>query len=196
MTVQSLAIRQQKEMLEVFAGWETHNRYMISDPMGRQLYYAAEVKGGFFRRQFLGAWRPFTIHLTDTAGQRVLTLERPFRWVYHRVGVSGPGGQVLGAVEKRFTVIRNCYRIFDAAGLEIYTLLGPVFKPWTFYIQQQGRNVGKIAKKWSGLLKEGFTDADNFGIEFPPDADESRRAVLLGAVFLIDFVHFESKNRG
>ena len=31
--------------------------------------------------------------------------------------------------------------------------------------------VGKITKQWTGLGKEMFTDADNFGINFPLDLD-------------------------
>ena len=31
--------------------------------------------------------------------------------------------------------------------------------------------VGKITKQWTGLGKELFTDADNFGINFPLDLD-------------------------
>ena len=45
--------------------------------------------------------------------------------------------------------------------------------------------IGKISKHWSGILKEAFTDADNFGIQFPMDLDVKIKAVLLGAVFLI-----------
>ena len=33
------------------------------------------------------------------------------------------------------------------------------------------QEVGKITKQWSGLGKEMFTDADNFGINFPMDLD-------------------------
>ena len=43
--------------------------------------------------------------------------------------------------------------------------------------------------------KESFTDADNFGITFPKGIDLSQKAVLLGAVFLIDFVHFENSGK-
>jgi len=45
--------------------------------------------------------------------------------------------------------------------------------------------VGKITKQWSGLAKEYFTDADNFGIQFPVDLDVKMKAVMLGACFLI-----------
>lgn len=45
--------------------------------------------------------------------------------------------------------------------------------------------IGRISKQWSGLLKEVFTDTDNFGIQFPLDMDVKMKAVLLGACFLI-----------
>ncbi len=45
--------------------------------------------------------------------------------------------------------------------------------------------VGKISKQWTGLIKEHFTDADNFGINFPMDLDVNIKATLLGACFLI-----------
>ena len=28
-----------------------------------------------------------------------------------------------------------------------------------------------ISKQWTGIVKEGLTDADNFGINFPLDLD-------------------------
>lgn len=51
--------------------------------------------------------------------------------------------------------------------------------------------VGKVTKQWSGLVREAFTDADNFGISFPMDLDVNIKAVVLGACFLIDFMFFE-----
>lgn len=45
--------------------------------------------------------------------------------------------------------------------------------------------IGRISKQWSGLLKEVFTDTDNFGIQFPLDLDVKIKAVLMGACFLI-----------
>ncbi len=45
--------------------------------------------------------------------------------------------------------------------------------------------MGSISKQWTGLAREAFTDADNFGISFPMDLDVKIKAVLFGACFLI-----------
>lgn len=58
----------------------------------------------------------------------------------------------------------------------------------------KGHEVGKISKQWSGLGREAFTDADNFGVSFPLELDVKVKAVILGAVFLIDFMFFETTN--
>lgn len=47
-------------------------------------------------------------------------------------------------------------------------------------------------KVWSGLVNEVFTDADKFEIEFPEGTDAETRANLLGALFLINMIFFES----
>ena len=53
--------------------------------------------------------------------------------------------------------------------------------------------VGRVTKQWSGLAKEAFTDADNYGISFPLDLDVNIKAVLIGAIFLIvSIVHKSS----
>ena len=49
----------------------------------------------------------------------------------------------------------------------------------------ESTHVGQISKQWSGLAKEIFTDADNFGVTFPLDMDVKTKATMLGAVFLI-----------
>ena len=37
--------------------------------------------------------------------------------------------------------------------------------------------VGKISKQWTGVMKEAFTDADNFGVNFPVDLDVKVKAI-------------------
>ena len=98
-------------------------------------------------------------------------------------------------MKRNFSLLRRIYTVYGADGREAFQLFGPILHPWTFQIRSRGTEVGKITKKWSGLLKESFTDADNFGVLFPADWPVERKGLFLGAVFLIDFVHFENRNR-
>jgi uncharacterized protein YxjI len=189
----SLIVNQKKEWGEIVTGFETKNKYAVSDIQGQQLYFAAERKGSLLARLFLKANRPFYLAILDNEGQTKMSVRRPFRFFFHEATVSDSDGKVLGIIKKNFSIISKKYTLFDQRGKELYTLNGPLLKPWTFHIRKQSDDVGKITKKWSGLLKETFSDADNFGIEFPTNIDNETKAFLLGTVFLIDFVHFENK---
>jgi uncharacterized protein YxjI len=192
-SISGLVVRQQKEWGEILSGLETKNKYTISDVSGERLFLAAEEAGSMLLRWFLKAFRPFTIAVFTEDGQEVLRVVRPFRFYFHRAEVVGPQGQSLGVIERRFSILRRVYSVLDRAGVEVYQLFGPILHPWTFQIRKDGVECGKITKKWSGLMKEGITDADNFGVMFPADGDVESKALFLGAVFLIDFVHFENK---
>ncbi len=192
-SISSLVVSQQKEWGEILTGFETKNRYAVSDVSGSRLYLAAEEAGSTVLRWFLKALRPFTIAVLTEDGQVVLRVVRPFRFYFHRAEVVDSQGQSLGVIERRFSVLRRIYSVLDNSGEEVFQLFGPILHPWTFQIRNDGVEYGKITKKWSGLLKEGFTDADNFGVMFPAEWDVKLKALFLGAVFLIDFVHFENQ---
>jgi len=187
----TLAVRQRKEWGEILTGFEARNRYSVHDADGREIYLVAEIAGSWLRRIFLGNWRPFEMPVVTPDGAAVLTIRRPFRWFFHVVHVSGADGRPLGSVQQRFAWLRRRFCVRDAAGRDFCELYGPIFHPWTFEIREGERVLGRIVKRWSGTGKEVFTDADNFGVEFPRGWEVSRKAILLAAVFLIDFLYFE-----
>lgn len=189
-----LFVTQKKEWGEILSGFETKNKYAVVDESGSQLFFAVEEGGSFIGRIFLKANRPFTIKLLDQEQNANMIIRRPFRFFFHECTIFDASDKPVGSIKREFALLRKKYVILGPNNEELYSLLGPVFRPWTFKVLKMDNEVGTIRKKWSGFLKEGFTDADNFGIEFPVDADEKQRALLLGAVFLIDFVHFENRN--
>ena len=191
-SVEGLVISQKKEWGEIISGFETKNKYVVLDSMGNELYRAAEEKGSLLARWFLKALRPFEICVRTYEDQLVLRVVRPFRFFFYRLDVFDAQGGLLGTIERRFSLLRRIYSVLDSSRQEAYQLFGPILHPWTFEIREGDMVHGKITKKWSGLLKEGFTDADNFGITFPPGWDIKLKALFLGAVFLIDFAHFEN----
>ena len=188
-----LVVSQRKEWGEILSGFETKNRYAVQDLSGNLVYQAAEEDGSMLLRMFLKALRPFSMAILTQSGQRVLSVVRPFRFYFHRADVYDAGGRLLGSIQRRFSLVRRIYSVSDASGREAFELFGPILHPWTFQIRQGGVECGKITKKWSGLGKEMFTDADNFAVTFPAEWAVEVKALSLGAVFLIDFVHFENK---
>lgn len=192
-SISGLVVNQQKEWGEILTGFETKNRYTISDVSGNRLFLAVEEAGSMLLRWFLKALRPFTIAVLAEDGQVALRVMRPFRFYFHRAEVVDSQGQSLGVIERRFSILRRIYSVLNSSGEEVFQMFGPILHPWTFQIRDGEVEYGKITKKWSGLLKEGITDADNFGVMFPAEWDVKLKALFLGAVFLIDFVHFENK---
>ena len=193
--ISSLRVSQQKEWGEIITGFETKNKYAVSDEAGRNLYIVAEKHGPRLVRWLLKALRPFTIDILAENGQVVLQVIRPFRVYFHQARILDSQNRSLGVIERRFSILRRTYSVINSSGEEACTISGPIMQPWTFHIRSDGIDCGKITKKWSGLLKETFTDADDFNVTFPVEWNVRLKALVLGAVFLIDFVHFENKGR-
>ncbi|MET0287106.1 MAG: phospholipid scramblase-related protein [Polyangiales bacterium] len=192
---QRLTVRQKKRWLEILLSFEFKNSYDVHDEQGRASLAVKEQGSGllsFLKRMFLGPLRPFRVHVDDVeSGLTVLALERRFRFVFHRLEVFSIDGKFLGAVQKKWSWFRRIYHIESNEGRPLAELFGPIFKPWTFEIRLGERVVGVIQKRWSGLSKEFFTDADNFGIELTDVTDSRLKLLAFAAVVLIDVVHFE-----
>ncbi len=188
-----LAVSQKKEWGEILTSFEGSNKYVVSDERGTELFYAVEEGGSVIARLFLKAYRPFAIRVLNRRGETLLTIQRPFRFYFHTAQIFDGSGRQIGTLQRHFSVVRRLYSVLSTSGNKLFDLFGPLLHPWTFEIVEGGRQRGKIQKKWTGLAKEAFTDADNFGVTFPSDWPVEQKTLALGAVFLIDFVHFENK---
>ncbi|MFO0636587.1 MAG: phospholipid scramblase-related protein [Nannocystaceae bacterium] len=190
----SLVVAQRKEWGEILTGWQTRNRYEISDPNTGLALHAGELSSGvsgFLLRGFLAAKRPFTLEVRDHAGDLALSMYRPFTFFFSRAQVSDGTGTLIGAIRQRWAWFARKFTLEDAQGREIATLHGPFFRPWTFRVVVGAQEVGFIKKRWSGLGKEMFSTADNFTVELSPGVAPEIHALCLAATFLIDFVYFE-----
>ncbi|XP_064639681.1 phospholipid scramblase 1-like isoform X5 [Lineus longissimus] len=205
--IDQLLVHQQVELLEAFTGFETNNKYEIKNSMGQRVYFAAE-DNDCCTRQCCGPSRPFGMKIMDNTNREVVHLQRPLRcttcWCpccLQKVEVSAPPGNVIGYVKQAWSVCVPKFKIQNAQEETVLTIEGPCFTcsicgdvEFQVMSADGGTNVGKISKQWTGLAKELFTDADNFGMTFPMDLDVNIKAVLLGAVFLIDFMFFEKED--
>jgi uncharacterized protein YxjI len=186
----TVTVSQKKEWLEILTDFERRNRYAI-DFDGRDGVLLAVEETPFWQRFLLGSMRPYTLHIRTRDNKPVLRLFAPFRWIHREIQVSDASGKLLGRVRKRFTFPHTRYDVFDAHDRRILEIGRGIVHIWTFPIRRDGEEVAQITKRWSGIGREVFTDADRFQLRFPDITDATERRILLGALFLIDLRHFE-----
>lgn len=125
----------------------------------------------------------------------VLSINRGFTLFRSKVRVTAGDGSSLGYFKSKFFSIGGGFNVFDDADQQVAQVKGN-WKGWDFqFLTQQGREIGKVTKKWAGFAKELFTSADNYIITINDDAGASQAAaaLLLAAGLAIDVVLKENE---
>jgi uncharacterized protein YxjI len=195
--LRELYVAQKREPLELL-GIETRNQYAI-EAEGARIGYARERSESVWdglARHFLGHWRRFEIELFDSARELVLRAVHPFRFFLQRLELTTPDGQALGVIQQRLSFVSKCFDVVAADGKIALRVRSSLFSPWAFELTRHDRSLARIEKKWSGLLRETFTDADTFRVVYSSSelSPEERALVLVAAVF-VDLSYFEHKAR-
>uniref|UniRef100_A0A3Q0SMH6 Phospholipid scramblase n=1 Tax=Amphilophus citrinellus TaxID=61819 RepID=A0A3Q0SMH6_AMPCI len=182
-------------------GFESNNKYEVRNVMGQNVYYAVE-ENDCLSRQCCGPLRPFTIHILDNFGQEVITITRPLKFSLNDHCIPSLFTLcTLGYLIQQWHPFSPKFIVANEHNEPVLKIHGP-FCGWSclpdvdfeILTMDEVSKIGKISKQWTGLLREAFTDADNFGIQFPMDLDVRMKAVMIGACFLIDFMFFETTN--
>ncbi|CAF4976942.1 unnamed protein product [Rotaria sp. Silwood1] len=119
------------------------------------------------------------------------------------VVVEAPPGNVIGIIKQEGSSWRMNYVIKDAHEQPILNIIGPCCicdgpysccceNKFTLFGSDRITEIGAIYKKYSGFLKEAFTSSDVFSMhgELPINMDVKAKMLVLGALFLIDFMNF------
>jgi uncharacterized protein YxjI len=195
-SLERIFVRQTFEAAELF-GFETRNKYQVLDERQSLIAFAAEQRKGiigFLLRQYLGHWYKFDVHFFGPDRQPFLIAKHPFRWFFQRIELHDLQGKLIGALQKRFSILTKRFDVENEQGQVILEVASPVWKIWSFGFTRHGRQAAMVRKKWSGLFAEAFTDKDNYLVEFedPSMSEDERRLVMVAAVF-IDLLYFETK---
>lgn len=211
----SLVIKQKVEDVEVVTHHETQNRYECYNSLGHPVFQCRE-KSNYCARQCCRSQRAFKMHITGSSNSEVIRIRRPYRCVcfcqccsccgccVDEVQVESPVGDVIGYVREVRCGCRIGYEILDRNNDLILKIRGPlcfhcacIGEDIVFKItSKDGKTeLGRIINEWSNIPQKMFTSADNFSLTFPIDLDVRIKAILLSAVFLIDFMYFEKHPR-
>lgn len=193
-----IIIKQHVENIELVSSLEGRNRYAFTTPTGKHLAHAEETDTGFIGSVVRNLWsarRSFVMGITIQQTPEIVWLKRRFEWIFSNIDVFDDDSPV-GTVRQRFAIINRKYELESYFGDRVLTILGPVYRPWTFDVYAHTKKVASIQKKWSGFFKEAFTSADTFTIVF----EDSRllpdeRKLIIAAAIAIDIDFFENKGK-
>lgn len=208
-----ILVKQETSLLEVLTGWEVKNKFRLLNSVGQQVYYAME-ESETCNRICCGPQRGFVYHITDNMQQEVFRIRRDFECCtganccpcescFYFAQIEDRNGTVLGHVSNLHWCCKPLFGIWDANKSLMAEVRGPCCPcqnvcctadiEMPIFDVKSNTEIGKISKQWPGLLKEMFTDSDNFRVTFPADMDVKTKALMIGAVFIVDMMLYEQK---
>ncbi|XP_019556429.3 phospholipid scramblase 2 [Aedes albopictus] len=200
-----LLVRRHRESLEMEEGPPLTNQYLIENVPDETIYRAAEGPA-FWARTCFGHNRPFELALLDNERRKAMVFRRPLfykSWRFlcrlKRMDVFGPHGEHVGRIQQGWFFGRPRFIVMNSSGERILRIEGPwlvfdVFADVKFNIvTMDGEVVGEAVKKKTGCTCR--EEPHHFGITFSKDLEAATKAILIGALILIDFAVFNNTRR-
>ena len=179
--------------------FELRNQFAVFDETGQPLGTVEQVNRSAFAVfarvvSDLDVMLPMTLEFRDTAGQPLLTMHKPwFRW---GCVVSRPDGAVMGRVTKEIRLGKARFALHGPAGERLGSVLAQNWRAKDFSIRDgDDVEVARITKKWAGMAREIFTDADNYVVTLQPGLPDPLRSLAIGTALAVDTV-MKNKDSG
>lgn len=109
-----------------------------------------------------------------------------------RLTVHGPSGELIAQLRSKLWSLGGAFEVKDPQGLLMGELKGD-WKGWDFTFTVNGQVFGRVTKKWAGLAKELFTNADQYlvALDASGEAHPHGLALLTGLALAVDVVYKE-----
>lgn len=133
---------------------------------------------------------PTTVNVYSGNDPRpVLSVRKHPGFLRTRLDVIDGQGQTLAQLRSKLFSLGGTFLIFDPSGREIGQLKGD-WKGWDYSATIQGQPIGVVTKKWAGLFKEAFTNADQYLVK---SERPEHLPLLLGLAMAVDVVYKEQQ---
>ncbi len=171
---------------------EMTDEYRIFDGVGTEIGTIREVEQSTTKkavRLFSGVDQFLTHKLVvfDSDGQQVLMVERPAKLMKSKIKVSDAQGTERGAILQDNVVGKKHFALVDGRGDRIGSIDGENWMSWDFAMHDStGAEVGRITKKWAGILKEGYTTADTYILQIEAEVSSDLRLLMFASAAGLD----------
>jgi uncharacterized protein YxjI len=189
-----LVINQKAKLIELT------DEYRVRDEEGNDIGYIREEGQSNLKK----AARLFTdldqffshrLALYDKDGTKVVELLRPRKVFKSRLEITDGEGRPVGVIVQQNVFGKKRFGLESATGEQLGQINAENWRAWDFAIADAtGQEVGRITKKWAGLLKEGFTTADNYMLHITGQVSNDLRLMMLASAAGVDLALKQDEN--
>ncbi|WP_218025437.1 phospholipid scramblase-related protein [Alkalibacillus haloalkaliphilus] len=165
-------------------------KYLINNEKGHPLFSLKEINDNLIHRIFLSKNRPFKMKVYQTEAE-FFTFERLFSFFKHTINVYDSDCNLIGKVTKKLFRFRK-YEVKNNQGKSMYFIASHLVKRSNFEIKGDNYSVGLIKKERSKSKKTFLKPNGSFGMELVENLSNEHKILLIAAVILIDFVHYNN----
>lgn len=123
----------------------------------------------------------------DAEDRKVLELVRPAKVFKSTVEVHDGDGTKVGRIVQENVVGKKRFRLEGSAEELLGSIDAENWRSWDFAIHDKGgAEIGRITKKWAGILREGFTTADRYLLSITGTVAGDLRKLMVASAAGID----------
>lgn len=168
----------------------SRNSYEILDEAGAVIGTAEQKTGGLaaILGMVLGD-PPTRIEFREKPDDSLVFTIRRRGYLFKKVEVVDAQDKLVGRYKAKMLSLSGGFHVYDMDGKHIAEIRGKMLKSdYTFFAPDGKTEMGKVAKKWGGMMKEMFSSADTYGVQIAPAfADQPTvKMLILGAAVAID----------
>jgi uncharacterized protein YxjI len=179
-------VRQKAKIIEM------NNEYAILDEHGTQIGKVRQEGQSTVKKlvRFVADVDQFLTHrlaIYDDDGSKVLELVRPAKIFKSTLQVNDGAGVSRGRIVQQNIVGKKRFALEDEGGRVLGSIDAENWRSWDFAVHdEQGQEVARITKRWSGALREVFTTADHYMVQVTGAPSRELRLLIVAAASAID----------
>jgi uncharacterized protein YxjI len=182
----TLVVSQKPKLIELT------NQYEIRGSDGAEVGYVQQEGQSGFRKvvRFMSSIDQFLTHrlaIYDSAQTKVLQLTRPAKLVKSRITVEDGHGRKVGDIVQQNVFGKIRFSLVSAQGEHLGEIRAENWRAWDFSIVDRNQTeVGRIDKKFVGVLNAVFTTADNYVVYLDGQLEGGLRLLVIAAAVAVD----------
>jgi uncharacterized protein YxjI len=103
------------------------------------------------------------------------------------IKITDAAGIERGEILQDNVVGKKHFMLVDARGQRIGSIDAENWRSWDFAIHDaNGAEVGRVTKKWAGVLKEGYTTADTYVLQIQSEVSDDLRLLMVASAAGLD----------